>query len=287
MHDHGHHLDFASPEMAAYAELQGEALLGLTERAVAGLVDLSDRLGLAVGRIVDIGSGPGVGSGCLAAAFGSATIVAVDSSPAMLDRAVARAERLGLSDRIEVRRVELPAGLTALGPADIAWASLVVHHVGDEAAALRSIAEVLVPGGVLALVELAGPVRVVPDAVERRRPGVWARLDVAWAAWFDDMRAALPGARPSTGYPDLLAAAGLELLVDEVLTVTVGPPLDAAARRFAAEQIAQTRTQLADLADPADLDALQSIVDDGAPDSEDAVLQASRHLYIARAPEHR
>jgi SAM-dependent methyltransferase len=223
-----------------------------------------------------------VGTGCLAAAFGSASVVAADSSPAMLDRALARAERAGLSDRIEARRVELPAGLSALGPAEVAWASLVVHHVGDEAAALRSIADVLVPGGVLALVELAGPVRVAPDDLEWRRPGAWARLEAAWAVWFDDMRGGLPGARPSTGYPDLLAAAGLELLVDEVLADTIGPPLDATARRFGAEQIAQTRTELADIADLGDLDALQSLVDDGVLDGEHAVLQASRRLYIAR-----
>src|SRR4051812_48019152 len=96
-HHHDHDapaLDFDSAEMAAFAEMDGEIFLDLTRQATAVLADLCDRRGLEVRRVVDLGSGPGVGSCCLAERFGHASVVAADGSAAMLDRAEARAARL-------------------------------------------------------------------------------------------------------------------------------------------------------------------------------------------------
>src|SRR4051794_16420760 len=107
-HGHEHHHDhdaaplgFDSAEMAAFAEMDGEIFLDLTRRATAVLADLCDRRGLEVRRVVDLGSGPGVGSCCLAERFALASVVAADGSTAMLDQAKARAARLGLASRVE------------------------------------------------------------------------------------------------------------------------------------------------------------------------------------------
>jgi SAM-dependent methyltransferase len=280
---HHHHVDFDDPAMVAYAELEGELLISLMEEATA-LV--SKHCGAPVHHVLDIGCGPGVGTAVLAEAFPAATIVAVDGSPTMLEQAAARAERLGLADRVTTRQADLPADLAALGQADVIWASMVLHHVGDEAAALAQLRERLNPGGVLALVEKADPVRVLPADVDLGRPGLWARLDAAWHAWFGGMRAELPGAAVSDDYPAMLAAAGFEVLVDEVPTVALDPPLDERARRFAHQQIQRIPTQLADHADPADLAALDPLLDEHSEQSilrrDDTLVRATRHLYLAR-----
>ena len=283
----GHHLTFDSPAMAAATELEGDVLLGLASEAISMLAELCRQHGATVRRVLDLGSGPGVGTCALAQRFASATVVAVDGSATMVAFAAARAQRLGLAARVETRQVEFPAGLDTLGRADVAWASMSLHHIGDETGALGRIRRLLQPRGLIAIVERAGPSRVLPEDADSGRPGLWTRLDAAWAAWFADMRADLPGATTSADYPEMLGAGGFEVLADEVLTITVDPPLDASARRFALQQLVRMQTQLVDYADAADLEALRVLLDASA-DAEmlgraDAYVRASRHLYIARA----
>jgi SAM-dependent methyltransferase len=286
-HADAHHVHFDTPEMAGMAETEGEVLLGLMTDAASRLAGLCARHGVEVGRVLDIGCGPGVGTCCLAGQFDTATVVAVDGAALMLERATARAERLGFGPRVETRLVELPGGLATLGHADVAWVSMALHHVGDEEAALGGIRGVLAPGGLLALVEGAGPMRFVPDDVDLGRPGIWERLDTAWAAWFAGMRAGLPDATPSADYPSMLAAAGFDLLEDEVLTLVLDAPLDERARRFAHARLAGTPAQLAGHADEADLRALDVLTDErsdgGIMRRGDAIIRATRHLFVARA----
>ena len=45
--------------------------------------------------------------------------------------------------------------MPGLEPADVIWASMSLHHIGDEAAALRLLGELLAPQGLLAI--LGGP----------------------------------------------------------------------------------------------------------------------------------
>jgi SAM-dependent methyltransferase len=284
--DHQHHLAFDSPEAAAFAELEAEVLVGLLDDAASTLAGLCRRDGIDVRRVLDVGCGPGVGACRLAELFPSARVVAVDGSPAMLARAAARAERLGLAERVEIRSVELPASLEALGRADIVWASMVLHHIGDELGVLRHIRELLTAGGLLAVLEWAGPLRVLPDEADPARPGIWQRLDAASAAWFAEMRAALAAAAGTVAYPAILEAAGFEVVADELLTLVLGAPLDAAARRFAREYVLRARAQLARHADPADLDALAVLVAEDADDAVtcrgDVTLRAQRRLFVAR-----
>ena len=280
MHDQHHHVDFDSPAMATMAELEAEVLINMYRDAINVVAMHVDEQGVNVGIILDLGSGPGVGTCALAQRFGTAHVVAIDGSATMLEFAASRAERLGLADRVEARRVELPDGFGTLGPADVVWTSMFLHHIGDEEAALGHLRRLLRPAGVLALVERAGPVRVVAEDVDLGRPGLWARLDAASEAWFARMRAQLPGSRHSGDYSGMLAAAGFEVVVDRILTVTLEPPLDPRAEAFARQQLSRTQTQLADHADPADLRALDRLVDEG---SDGAALRvvASRRLLVA------
>jgi SAM-dependent methyltransferase len=286
-HAADHHVAFESPAMAAFAELEAEVLAGLATQAVDVVEELSTRQGVEVRRVLDLGCGPGVGTCCLAERFGSATVVAVDGSATMLRHAAARAGRLGFGERVETALVEMPSGLGALGRADLAWSSMALHHVGDEAAALGRIRELLEPGGLLAVVEGAGPLRVLPGDADLGRPGMWERIDAAWAAWFTDMRADLPGATTSADYPVMLEGAGLEVVADELLTLVLHPPLDVPARRFASEYLRRTQEQLAPYAGDADLDALGGLIGksdhDGGLRGDDVRLHAARRLYVGRA----
>jgi SAM-dependent methyltransferase len=289
-HHAGHHQHdgmFDSPEAAAANELEGDVLIGFVDDATSVLDALCDAIGLEVRRVLDLGSGPGVGSCVLAERFGEATVIAADGSPAMLDRAVARAARLGFADRVEVRHVDLASDIGTLAPADLVWASMSLHHVGDELAALREIRQLLEPGGLVALIERHAPTRVLPDGIDLGRPGIWERLDAAWADWFTDMRADLPGSTESAGYPSMLAAAGFDVVADQVLAVSIDEPLDDAGRRFALKQMTQSRGKLDGRADPADLSALDALLDQDAPDGimhrDDVRISATRRLYVGRA----
>ena len=290
MHQHeGHGNDqhmFDTPEAAASTELEGDVLIDFVNDAVSVLATLCDDFGIDVGRVLDLGSGPGVGSCVLAERFGGATVVAADGSVAMLDRAVARAARLGLAEQVEVRLVELATELPTLGRADLVWASMSLHHVGDELAALRDVRVLLEPDGLLALVERHAPTRVLPEGVDLGRPGIWDRIDAAWADWFSGMRADLPGSAESADYPTMLDAAGFDVVADQVLSVSIGEPLDEAGRRFALKQMRQSRDKLDDRADPDDLRALDALLDEHAPDGvmhrDDVRIDSTRRLYVGR-----
>jgi trans-aconitate methyltransferase len=294
-HGHGddrHHVHFDDPEAVDRAETEGEALVGLVDRAIAVLAGRADADRLSVTRILDVGCGPGVATVALARRFAGASVLAADGSPAMLERAAQRVARAGLGDRVTTRLVELPDGLDTLAgdddgtTADVIWASLVLHHVGDEVDALRRLRARLVPGGLLALVEMADPVHLLLDDAALGRPGLSDRIDAGWATWFAAMRAQLPGAVASAPYPAMLAAAGFEVVHDEILTLVLDPPLDRAGRQFAARHLGNVRERLGDPADWADVAVLDRLADENAPDSlahrDDVGLRVTRQLYVAR-----
>ena len=109
-HGHGHHhTDIDWEVMAAQLENSGELQLPVLRRTADRLRELLDPE-KEVRRILDIGSGPGVMTCVFAEAFADAEAVAVDGTPGLLDRALARAERLGLGGRVAVRHAELPGG---------------------------------------------------------------------------------------------------------------------------------------------------------------------------------
>ncbi len=233
---------------------------GLLEEAIALCAGRFDDAGGQVRRVVDLGCGPGVGTALLAEAFPSATVVAVDGSRAMLDRARARAKRLGQADRLETRRLDLDEPLGALGRCALAWAAMAIHHADDEVATLSQIRSLLEPRGLVCLLERADPL-VVRFTRDLGRPGIWDRLRAARSAWFERARERLPGAMNAEAYPSMLTAAGLDVVVDRTLSGTVGVPHDAAMHRFVAGELQRTVSDLASVAAEADLEALHRLVE--------------------------
>ncbi|MFF0066466.1 class I SAM-dependent methyltransferase [Streptomyces sp. NPDC005279] len=272
---HGHnHTDVDWEVMAAHLEHSGELQLPVLRATAARLRELLEPE-KKVRRILDIGSGPGVMTCVFAEAFAEAEAVAVDGTPGLLDRALVRAERLGLGGRVSVRHAELPEGLHGgdspgeggLGTADLVWSSKAVHHLGDQQGALNALAGVLSPGGLLAVAEGGLPMRFLPRDIGIGRPGLQARLDVVQERWFEIMRAELPGSTALVeDWPAMLSRAGLTRVGSFTSLLDLPAPLDATARAFLHSQLTRLRETMSESLEVEDRGTLDVLLDPGAPE---------------------
>ena len=279
-HSHQPHHHVSDPDwatMVEHATREAEVLMPYLTETVSWIASLCRREGLEVRRVIDIGSGPGVGTCVLARRFEPAVVVAVDGSKEMLERAAARAEALSLSGRVRTQHADLPAGLASLGRADLVWAAMVLHHLDDQAATLQALRSLLEPGGVLAIAEFGDPPRFLPDDADVGRPGLLDRLG--------EVNPASPF--PSVDYPAMLQAAGFERLSDRMARVHLEPPLPEAARRVALSYLRWMRDLAGEHLDARDGEALDVLMDEDAPlgimRRNDAFLDVSRQIYVARA----
>ncbi|MGC0418955.1 class I SAM-dependent methyltransferase [Embleya sp. AB8] len=271
------------PDLDREAELHAPFL----EQAAARLRDLAlhgDHTLARVDRILDLGGGPGVASCLLARYFPHADVVAVAPSPALLARAGARAHREGLGHRVRTHHVDLPTDLDALGHADLVWAGDLVHHLGDQQAALDALARVLRPGGVLAIAERGLAPRFLPRDIGIGRPGLQARLDAAHEDWFADLRAGLPGTRAAVeDWPAMLARAGLVPTGTHSFLIDLPSPLDAGPREHLHAELTHRRALLADRLDARDLATLDALLD---PDADTGILWRPDAFYLTATTIH-
>lgn len=264
-HAHGHaaHAHDAGG-MAELLELDASVFGGLLDQAVAVAVAHAPQ---PTRTVVDLGAGTGTGTRALARAFPDAEVVSVDADPAMLGRLRDGLAGSGLEARVRTVEADLDARWPDVGTADVVWASASLHHVADPARVLRDAHDALAPGGLLVVVEMTATSPVLPD-------------DAAHA----DLAAHLENAMAHAGwnrYPDwapYLADAGLDLLDRRERTAVVPPGPDAS--RWARATAARQREHLADHLEPADLAALDAVLDATAP--ADATDPVSTHTVGAR-----
>lgn len=100
---------------------------------------------------VDIGGGTGRLSILLADRVGS--VVVTDPSAGMVQVARERIEAAGLGDHLHAVQADLTTDRLE-GTYDVVWSSLAMHHIQDLDRLLRSVAELLVEGGRLAIADL-------------------------------------------------------------------------------------------------------------------------------------
>jgi SAM-dependent methyltransferase len=175
--------------------------------------------------MADIGCGGGGLAKALAEALPSATVVAVDADPDVLEQArqhtagLVRCELASMDEGAEPLRRAIDA------PADLIWASASVHHAADQQAAIDGLASLLAPAGRLALAEGGLPGRYLPWDLGVGEPGLELRLDLAQDKWFKVMRESLPGSVPMPyGWTEALTRAGLtDATTRSVLTETPAP----------------------------------------------------------------
>lgn len=141
----------------------------LPDAAVASFAGVDNPFGAGAipvgGRIVDLGSGGGFDCFVAAELVGpTGSVIGVDMTPAMLDRA----RRVGLA--LELDNVEFRQGILEALPVPDGWADVVISNgvlnlVADKALVLAEARRVLRPGGVLQFADIAVGGEV-PDAAK-------------------------------------------------------------------------------------------------------------------------
>jgi SAM-dependent methyltransferase len=266
----------------AHLEQSGQLHAPFFEQAVAWLAEV--RPPASVGRVLDIGSGPGIMTSVLARAFPSAEVVAIDGAAALLERAAARAAECGVSERVNVLVANLPDDFADLPTADLIWSSRALHHLGDQQAAVDQLRERLTPGGLLAVGEGGLPPRCLPLEIGFGRPGLQARLQASLEEWFAEMRASLPDSRAAVDdWPGMLRKVGLDSVRSRSFLVDLPAPLNRSGRNFLRSQLVGLRTRLADRLAVDDLDALERLID---PEAADGLLQRSDVYFLAALTVH-
>ena len=266
-HGHGHGDDEGQAQVL---DLDAEVLADQLAAIVARLP-----LSPAPARVVDLGAGTGTGTLALLERFPDAHVTAVDSSAAHLHRL---AEKVG-ADRVTTVEADLDADWPDLGPADLVWASASLHHVADPDRTLRRIRDVLAPGGLLAVVELAGMPRFLPADTPAGR--LEDRLHAA-----GDRRMAEHMPHRGADWAVLLTDAGYTVEDRHTLAVDEQRPGDDAVRRYATLVVRGMRDAFADELPAEDLAALDELLDDPGPEGlarrDDLVVRTERTLWTAR-----
>jgi SAM-dependent methyltransferase len=282
-HTHTGSAPFDDERLVAIIAAEGEAAGGLTARAIArtcAALGWSDRT--RVERIADLGSGPGVDACALATAFPAATVAAVDDAPAMRAATTRRAAAAGLAGRVEGVALSLDGDLAALGPLDLAWAALSLHHLRDVDATLRAIAARLRPGGGLCVLERHTPPRLRP-ADDLGRPGLWERVDDALSARDARDRAAGHAHDDLDRLAGRVAAAGLDVVDAGTVEDTITLPASPACALLVARHAQTARRAVGDALAPADVAALDA---PGAIDrlGRSAATSTATRLLVVAAP---
>lgn len=156
-HGHGHGHGQGHGDQAEVLELDAQLLAEHTASIIDWLPIKPPR------QIVDLGSGLGAGTFALLARFPEAHVTAVDASIDHLQRLRDKACEQGLADRVRTVQADLDAQWPDLGTPDLVWASGALHHMADPGQTLRQIHTTLAPGGLLAVIEMSGMPKFLPD----------------------------------------------------------------------------------------------------------------------------
>lgn len=281
-HQHRHHASGDDePFVAELLDLEAEVLHAHLSELTAWLVELTaDR---TVRRVLDLGSGTGTGTFALLRRFEDAEAIAVDASPRLLRHLQGRARELGLADRVRTVEADLDAAWPDFGGMDLVWASGALHHLSDPDRALREARAALAPGGLLAVIEMAGVPYFLPHDLGIGRPGLEARCRAALAGGHAE---ALPHLGADWG--PLLSRAGFAVEAERPFTVELGQPLPEATGRYARAVLSRMRTALDGRADADDLATLDALTDSDGPHSvlrrDDLTVRTERTVWAARRP---
>ena len=145
--------------------------VGTLPPRLAGEACLAEVLPADPKRVADLGCGDGrLTALVLEARPGVTEVVAVDSSPPMLERA---RERFAGEPRVRVQHDDLGEPISALGDFDVIVSGFAIHHLDDarKRALFSEIACGLRPGGVFANLEVVASATPELHAAFRRAIG--------------------------------------------------------------------------------------------------------------------
>ena len=292
-HHHEHHPGDDDVALAELLDLDAEVLGSY----LSGVIDWIHELaaGWSCRRIIDLGCGTGTGALALLRRFADAEVVAVDVSAPMLARVQAKARDLGLADRVRTVQADLDAAWPAvdsadldsadLDSADLVWASNSLHHMADPDQVLGQVFGLIRPGGLLAVAEMDGLPRFLPDDLGPGlgRPGLEARCH-------DVLAAQRAEAVPLLGsdWGPRLAGARFVIETERTFAIDLKAPLAASAGRYAQASLRRMRSGLDGQMSAGDLAALDTLIDSDGPDGvlrrDDLRIRTERTVWIARRP---
>jgi SAM-dependent methyltransferase len=250
----------------------------LAEPLRAVFADIGRLVDSPVRSILDLGAGTGAGTFGLVRHFAGAHALAVDASEEMLERLRGRAEHLGLRDRVSTVQADLDDAFPDVEPVDLAWASASLHHLADPDRTLARLVAAIRPGGLLAVVELAGFPRFLPD--DTAGGAAEARGHALLAA---DRAVDLPSMGSDWGVR--LTRAGLVVETERAILVDLAPPSPPVVGAYAAAALTRLRDAVADRLEATDRGALDALLDGGPSDVRrrtDLRVVTERQLWIAR-----
>ncbi|GAA2757887.1 class I SAM-dependent methyltransferase [Actinopolymorpha rutila] len=233
-------------------------------------------------QIVDLGCGTGAGTFALLDRFPDANVTAVDSSATHLQRLWEKASARGVEARVSTVQADLDApAWPDLGSPDLVWASASMHHLADPEPALRKVLSILAPGGLFALVELAGYPRFLPDDAPADRPGLEERCHAASDRHFAEH---LP--HRGIDWGPKLTTAGFTRDGERTFTVNVDGAHNKAFGAYALGSLQRLRGSSAEGVPAEDLAALDRLLDPESPDSvlrrDDLAVRTERVVWATR-----
>ncbi len=277
-HDHGpsdgHH---QAGGQADILDLDAEILTEHTA-SIAEWLPLS----VVPGQIVDLGSGTGAGTFALLDRFPDAHVTAVDASVEHLQRLRSKACDRGVDDRVHTVQADLDgAAWPDLGTPDLVWASASMHHMANPDQVLRAVHDLLAPGGLFAVVELAGFPRFLPDGVSSDQPSLEERVH----AEANRLQAEHMPHRGADWGPKL-TAAGFTVEGNRTLTVNIDGSRNEAIARYALSGLQRFRKAVADRLSAAELAEFDQLLDTDHPRSillrNDVAMRTERTVWAAR-----
>ncbi|MFB8266785.1 class I SAM-dependent methyltransferase [Streptomyces sp. NPDC055955] len=277
-HAHEHEQD----GLAELLDLDAKLFAPYLAASMRRIAEVAEVAAGDVKRIVDLGAGSGTGTFALLKQFPSAQVTAVDSSAHMLERLTRTAAARDLDPRVHPLEADAGTSLPGVTDADLVWASASMHHMDDPAATLDIIFKALRPGGVLAVAELDGMPRFLADDAVPERPGLEGRCREVLTTLHDE---GVPHMGADWGA--LLTSAGFTLEEERTESLELRPEAESSAGLYAHGTLSRIRGALVGRIDPADLEALDALVNGGPADvrhRDDLVVRSTRQLWIARRP---
>jgi SAM-dependent methyltransferase len=287
-HTHGAHVHdrAASPgspddTMTGLLELDGEVLHDYWSAALDWVKRAAD--GAGPSRLLDLGAGTGTGALGLAERFPQAEVIAVDIEPGSLARLRDKARAGGLEGRVRAVEADLDAGWPDLGPLDLTWASMSLHHMADPGQVLRDALAATRAGGLISVAEFPEPLRFLPSGPGSGWPGFEDRLN-------ETLGRAHAEAMPTLGsaWAPRLADAGWDVLDERRFPIDLDPPAHPRAVEYARAWFTRLAEGFTGELEPGDQATLAALLGEGGPgalsDRADLHIRGIRTVTLARRP---
>jgi SAM-dependent methyltransferase len=282
-HAHDHSASSGSPDdtMTGLLELDGEVLHDYWSAALDWVKRAAD--GAGPSRLLDLGAGTGTGALGLAKRFPQAEVIAVDIEPGSLARLRDKAHAGGLEGRVRAVEADLDAGWPDLGPLDLTWASMSLHHMADPGRVLRDALAATRAGGLIAVAEFPEPLRFLPSGPGSGRPGFEERL-------VETLGRAHAEAMPTLGsaWAPRLADAGWDVLDERRFPIDLDPPAHPRAAEYARAWFARLAEGFTGELEPGDQATLAALLAEDGPgalsDPAGLHIRGIRTVTLGRRP---